>query len=70
MPALFNVFALLMLIYFIFSILATFLFKSITEGDQLDENYNFTNFGRSMLTLIRMSTGEDWNYIMKDTMKT
>jgi hypothetical protein len=59
-----------MLIYFIFSILATFLFKSITEGAIIDENNNFQNFGMSMLLLIRISTGEDWNYIMKDTMNT
>lgn len=70
LPALFNVFALLMLIYFIFSILATFLFKSITEGEIINDNNNFHNFGMSMLILIRISTGEDWNYIMKDTMLT
>ena len=70
LPALFNVFALLMLIYFIFSILATFLFKSITEGEIINDANNFNNFGMSMLILIRISTGEDWNYIMKDTMLT
>ena len=32
LPSLFNVFALLMLIYFIFAVLGTFLFRKITEG--------------------------------------
>ena len=70
LPALFNVFALLMLIYFIFAILATFLFRGITSGQIIDGNFNFNNFGMSFQLLIRVSTGEDWNYIMKDTMLT
>jgi hypothetical protein len=59
-----------MLIYFIFAILATFLFRGITRGQILDGNFNFSNFGMSFQLLIRVSTGEDWNYIMKDTMLT
>lgn len=64
-----NVFALLMLIYFIFAVLGTFLFKRITEGEIINEQFNFSNFGMSMLIVIRMSTGEDWNMIMQDTMR-
>ena len=71
LPALLNVFALLLLIYFIFSILGTALFQEITQGDQIiNEYFNFSNFGYSMILLIRMSTGEDWNCVMQDTMKT
>lgn len=66
-----NVFALLLLIYFIFSILGSALFQDITKGDQIiNEYFNFSNFGYSMILLIRMSTGEDWNCVMQDTMKT
>jgi hypothetical protein len=61
-----NVFALLMLVYFIFAILACFMFGDVTEGMIIDEYTNFNTFGTSMLTLIRASTGEDWNYIMMD----
>lgn len=61
-----NVFALLMLVYFIFSILASFMFGDVTTGMIIDEYTNFNTFGTSMLTLIRASTGEDWNYIMMD----
>ena len=61
-----NVFALLMLVYFIFSILANFLFGDVTEGSIINDTINFNTFGSAMLTLISASTGEDWNYIMMD----
>lgn len=64
-----NVFALFMLVYFIYAILATFLFTDITTGMIIDDMTNFSNFGKAMLTLIRASTGEDWNYIMYDCTK-
>ena len=61
-----NVFALVLLVYFIFGIMANFLFGQVTTGQIIDEYTNFNTVGTSMLTLIRMSTGEDWNYIMMD----
>mmetsp|Transcript_9959 Transcript_9959/g.9849 ORF Transcript_9959/g.9849 Transcript_9959/m.9849 type:complete len:437 (+) Transcript_9959:611-1921(+) len=66
LPAMMNVFALLLLVYFIFSILAYSLFNEVTEGAIIDEYINFKNFGNSMMTLISLSTGEDWNYVMQD----
>lgn len=59
-----------MLVYFIFAILGTFLFRSIKKGNIIDDYFNFSNFGMSMLMVIKMSTGEDWNYVMFDTMRT
>lgn len=70
LPSLFNVFSLLMLVYFIFAVLGTFLFRDVKEGIIISDYSNFANFSQSMLILIRMSTGEDWNYIMFDTMRT
>lgn len=70
LPSLFNVFALFMLVYFIFAILGTYLFSDVTTGSVIDDITNFWNFGRSMLTLIRASTGEDWNNIMADLAQT
>lgn len=70
LPSLFNVFSLLMLVYFIFAVLGTFLFRGITTGVIINDYNNFNNFGMAMLICIRMSTGEDWNYIMFDTMRT
>jgi hypothetical protein len=43
--ALMNVFALLMLVLFIFSILGVFLFQNITEGVTINDFRNFTNWG-------------------------
>jgi hypothetical protein len=65
-----NVFALLLLVYFIFAILANFMFGDVSVGEVIDDYTNFRTFGTSMLTLIRASTGEDWNYIMRDTSYT
>jgi Ion transport protein len=70
LPSLFNVFALLMLIYFISAVLGTFLFRRITTGYIISDQFNFSNFGMSLVLVIRMSTGEDWNYVMQDTMNT
>ena len=70
LPALMNVFALFMLVYFIFAILGNFLFGEVKTGMVIDESTNFEDFGKSMLLLIRASTGEDWPYIMIDVSKT
>ena len=44
-PALMNVFTLLVLIYFMMSVLGNFLFKNISQGDVIDNEYkNFRNF--------------------------
>lgn len=59
-----------MLVYFIFAVLGNFLFRGITTGIVVDEFTNFLNFSNSIMTMIRMSTGEDWIYIMYDCMRT
>lgn len=64
-----NVFSLLMIIFFIFAILGVFMFRDVVKGEVIDEEYmNFSNFGYAMLMLFRISTGEDWNSVMNDTM--
>lgn len=66
-----NAFALMGLVYFIYSVLGWFFFRNIISGLMLDPIYmNFTNFYQSLILMIRCSTGEDWNYIMWDTMNT
>lgn len=79
LPSLLNVSGLLFLVYFLFSVLSVFLFKSITYklnqvtnpltnqqiiGIQYD--IGFENFLQAFLTLFRISTGEDWYRIMFD----
>jgi hypothetical protein len=70
LPSLMNVFSLLMLIFFIFAVLGVFVFGHITDGVIIDSNVNFKNFGYAMMTLLKVSTGEEWNLIMYDTMNT
>ena len=70
LPTLMSTFALLLLVYFIYAILANFLFGDVTSGDVIDDYINFSTFGKAMMTLISTSTGEDWNFIMMDIGKT
>jgi len=64
--SLFNVFILLMLIFFIMAVLGNTLFRSVKSGDIIDEWKNFSNFHMSFMLLFIMATGEDWNRIMFD----
>jgi hypothetical protein len=68
--ALANVFLLLILVLFIFSILAVFFFQNLSDGLIIGEYRNFKNFGQSFLTLFVISTGESWNLLMYDCMDT
>jgi hypothetical protein len=68
--SLINVFALLMLVMFIFSILGVFLFGEVTIGMAINEDFNFKNFGYAFVMLFRMSTGEDWPTVMRDLINT
>ena len=66
--SLFNVFILLMLIFFIMAVLGNTMFSQVTEGNVIDDYKNFANFHQSFSLLFSISTGEDWNRIMYDTM--
>jgi hypothetical protein len=69
-PSILNVTMLLMLIFFMFSILGVFMFGEVTEGEVLDDLKNFNNFFNAFLLLFAVSTGEDWNLIMFDCGRT
>jgi len=69
--ALINVFGLLLLILFMFAVLSVSFFSELTEGDVLDPDYkNFKNFNSAYLLLFAIATGEDWNKLMYDCVKT
>jgi hypothetical protein len=68
-PSLANVGALLLLMWYIFAILGLFLFAKTKLQDNLNTHANFQSFGIAFLTLIRMSTGESWNFIMHDCLR-
>jgi len=69
--ALVNVFALLLLILFMFAVLGVFFFNELADGDVIDKTYkNFKNFTKAYLLLFAISTGEDWNRLMYDCIST
>lgn len=70
LPSLVNIGALLFLMYFIYSIMGMQLFAKVKYGSYLSAQANFQSFESAMLTLIRSSTGENWNGIMYDCMRT
>ena len=63
-----NIGALLFLLCFVYAVLGMNLFGKVKFGENLNEDANFTNFGNSILILLRMVTGEAWNAIMYDCM--
>lgn len=65
-PALFNVGGVLSLFFFIYAVVGVQLFGCVKRGTHLNRHANFEHFGRALLTLFRMSTGESWNGIMHD----
>ena len=67
-PSLLNVGAILLLVYFIYAIVAMNLFSDVKQGDFINDDANFSGFWISMITLFRMSTGESYNGIMHDCM--
>ena len=64
LPQVTNVMTLLLLVFFIFAVMGMNLFSSIRFNGGLNEHANFTSFGKSMLMLFRMATGESYNEIM------
>ena len=64
--SLFNVFLLLMLIFFIMSVLGNTLFPEVMEGEVIGDYKNFSNFHQSFMLLFSVATGEDWNKVMYD----
>ena len=70
LPALANVGSVMMLFYFIYSVLGMNLFGHIVENFCLYRHVNFYDFPTAMKMLARMSTGENWNCIMHSTMIT
>jgi len=71
LPALFNVFCLLVLLMYIYAVVGVYAFWDVNPMSArfLDDRYvNFKEFGTAVLTLFRCVTGESWNGIMHDLM--
>ncbi|XP_043089773.1 voltage-dependent T-type calcium channel subunit alpha-1H isoform X4 [Puntigrus tetrazona] len=73
LPQVGNLGLLFMLLFFIYAALGVELFGKLDcknypcEG--LSRHATFENFGMAFLTLFRVSTGDNWNGIMKDTLR-
>ncbi|NXM91123.1 CAC1H protein, partial [Oenanthe oenanthe] len=74
LPQVGNLGLLFMLLFFIYAALGVELFGKLDCTDEnpcegLSRHATFTNFGMAFLTLFRVSTGDNWNGIMKDTLR-
>ncbi|KAM6156136.1 voltage-dependent T-type calcium channel subunit alpha-1H [Rhynchocyon petersi] len=74
LPQVGNLGLLFMLLFFIYAALGVELFGRLDCSEDnpcegLSRHATFTNFGMAFLTLFRVSTGDNWNGIMKDTLR-
>ncbi|KRY93558.1 Voltage-dependent T-type calcium channel subunit alpha-1I [Trichinella pseudospiralis] len=74
LPQVGNLGLLFFLLFFIFAALGVELFGRLECSDEhpcdgLGEHAHFKNFGMAFLTLFRIATGDNWNGIMKDTLR-
>ncbi|XP_075701680.1 voltage-dependent T-type calcium channel subunit alpha-1G isoform X7 [Rhinoderma darwinii] len=74
LPQVGNLGLLFMLLFFIFAALGVELFGDLECSNShpcegLGRHATFRNFGMAFLTLFRVSTGDNWNGIMKDTLR-
>uniref|UniRef100_W5MXK7 Voltage-dependent T-type calcium channel subunit alpha n=1 Tax=Lepisosteus oculatus TaxID=7918 RepID=W5MXK7_LEPOC len=74
LPQVGNLGLLFMLLFFIFAALGVELFGDLECNEDhpcegLGRHATFRNFGMAFLTLFRVSTGDNWNGIMKDTLR-
>ncbi|CAM4888615.1 unnamed protein product [Rotaria socialis] len=74
LPQVGNLGLLFFLLFFIFAALGVELFSKLECSDErpcsgLDKHAHFKDFGMAFLTLFRIATGDNWNGIMKDTLR-
>lgn len=75
LPQVGNLGLLFFLLFFIFAALGVELFGRLECNDEypcsglMEQHAHFQNFGLAFLTLFRVATGDNWNGIMKDTLR-
>eukprot|EP00759_Apiculatamorpha_spiralis_P022805 PhF_6_TR26709/c0_g1_i1/m.39046/K04853/CACNA1F; voltage-dependent calcium channel L type alpha-1F len=67
-PQMSNIVGLLGLVIFVYAIIGVNIFSHIARQGELTHVANFETFGTAFLILIRMTTGEAWNYVMESVM--
>ena len=65
-----TLFMILMLTYFIYSIIGCFFFKGVIVGLTISDTVNFKNMFYAMITLFKVTTTDDWSKLIFDTSKT
>ena len=65
-PGVFNVLILYFITLFIYAIIGMNLFYNLKYQNIINEKWNFNNFISSILILIRVTSGENWNMIMHE----
>merc|ERR1719266_2404214 len=74
LPQVGNLGLLFFLLFFIFAVLGVEMFGRLECDEEypcqgLGEHAHFRSFGMAFLTLFRIATGDNWNGIMKDTLR-
>ena len=67
LPSMMNVFSLLFLVFFIYSVLGCYLFSGKQPNPSygyISDWFNMNDFGFAIMLLLKLSTGEDWNFFM------
>lgn len=64
LPGLANVAAVVFLLFFIFAVIGMQLFATTAYHESLGPHANFRTFSQALITLLRFSTGENWNGFM------
>lgn len=59
-----NVGGLMLLFVYIYAVLGVFLFAAVKFNEELTVHSNFQKIQNSMLTLFRVSTGENWHILL------
>ena len=66
LPAFWNVGALVLLLFFIYSYVGVLTFGTVARADSINEHANFESFPTAMLTLFRVATNDEWMGLMQD----
>lgn len=63
-PAMANIGSLIILVVLIYAILGVYMFADVKENGELNVHTNFQSVGQAFVTLITVSTGENWPKLM------
>ncbi|KAG0026013.1 calcium channel protein [Podila clonocystis] len=68
MSSILNITAVFMVVFTLYAVMFRELFGMTRLGPSTTSLANFATFGSTMLMLIRMTTGENWDFVMHDMM--